>query len=210
MMEVYWLERTEADLPTDNDWLSASEAASLNGMRFAKRRDDWRLGRWTAKRAVATYLILPSDRQILAGIEIRPMPSGAPEVFIANQPAAVTVSLTHRAGAAACAIASSGVALGCDLEVIEPRSEAFIADYFTAEEQQLIQRMSATERPRLLALLWSGKESALKALRTGLRLEHPQCDGSSAARRKQWVDKRSCSRFSVSRPQWVAPIAGGL
>ncbi|MGB8768855.1 MAG: 4'-phosphopantetheinyl transferase superfamily protein [Candidatus Korobacteraceae bacterium] len=171
MMEVYWLERTEADLPTDNDWLSASEAASLNGMRFAKRRDDWRLGRWTAKRAVATYLILPSDRQILAGIEIRPMPSGAPEVFIANQPAAVTVSLTHRAGAAACAIASSGVALGCDLEVIEPRSEAFIADYFTAEEQQLIQRMSATERPRLLALLWSGKESALKALRTGLRLD---------------------------------------
>lgn len=77
-MDVYWLEQTEADVPAENDWLNASEAVRLSGMRFAKRRADWRLGRWTAKRAVAVSLALPLDRSALAGIEIRQAPDGAP------------------------------------------------------------------------------------------------------------------------------------
>jgi 4'-phosphopantetheinyl transferase superfamily len=55
--------------------------------------------------------------------------------------------------------------------MVEPRSDAFVADYFTLEEQALIASASAADRPRLLALLWSGKESALKALHEGLRLD---------------------------------------
>jgi 4'-phosphopantetheinyl transferase len=70
-----------------------------------------------------------------------------------------------------CALAPSGVALGCDLEIIEPRSDVFAADYFTDEEKELVARAGAAERPRLLTLLWSAKESALKALREGLRLD---------------------------------------
>ena len=171
MMDVYWMEQTEADLPPDNDWLSASEITRLNGMRFAKRHDDWRLGRWTAKRALALYLNLAAHPQALADIEIRPAPSGAPEAFVADRPAAVTISLSHRDGVAACAIAPPWVELGCDLEIVEPRGDAFIADYFTAEERQLIEGTSAADRPLLLALLWSAKESALKALCTGLRLD---------------------------------------
>ncbi len=64
-----------------------------------------------------------------------------------------------------------GRRLGCDLEIVEPRTDSFIADYFAGEEQDLIERTSAADRPRLLALLWSAKESGLKALRTGLRLD---------------------------------------
>jgi 4'-phosphopantetheinyl transferase len=171
IMEVYWLEQTEADVPAENDWLSATESLHLDGMRIAKRRTDWRLGRWTAKNALAIYLNAPGQPQALASMEIRPAPSGAPEVFLANEPAAVTISLSHRAGTAICAVAPSGAALGCDLEAVEPRSDGFVADYFTAEEQALVARASATERSRLLALLWSGKESALKALGVGLRLD---------------------------------------
>jgi 4'-phosphopantetheinyl transferase len=170
-MDVYWLEQTEADVPQRSDWLSASEAARLNDMRFAKRRADWRLGRWTAKRAVAVCLNVPAHPQGLAEMEIRPAPSGAPEVFFANKSAPVTISLSHRAGTAVCAVALSGAALGCDLELIEPRSDGFVADYFTTEEQALVARAFAADRPRLCALLWSGKESALKALRAGLRLD---------------------------------------
>jgi 4'-phosphopantetheinyl transferase len=165
------LEQTEADLPAENDWLSANEAVCLNGMRFAKRRADWRLGRWTAKRALSVYLDVPAHPQVLKKIEIRAAPSGAPEVFFGDQPAAVTISLSHRAGIAACAVTKSGVEMGCDLEMVEPRSDAFVADYFTLEEQALIASASAADRPRLLALLWSGKESALKALHEGLRLD---------------------------------------
>ncbi len=93
------------------------------------------------------------------------------EVFLANEPARIAISLSHRSGVAACAIALSDTDLGCDLEIAEPRSDAFIADYFATEEQKLIERTPTAERSRLLALLWSGKESALKALRTGLRLD---------------------------------------
>jgi len=170
-MKVYWLEQSEADVPAENDWLSANEAVCLDGMRFAKRRADWRLGRWTAKRTLSVYLDVPAHLQTFKKIEIRPAPSGAPEAFFVNQPAAVTISISHRAGIAACAVAMSGVKMGCDLEMVEPRSDAFVADYFTLEEQALVARASAADRARLLALLWSGKESALKALHEGLRLD---------------------------------------
>ena len=170
-VKVYWLKQTEADVPTDDDWLGASEAACLGALRIPKRRADWRLGRWTAKRAVAICLNSHSNPQSLAGIEVRPAASGAPEVFINSQPAGVTISLSHRSGIAMCAVAPSGTDLGCDLEMIEPRSDAFVADYFTDEEQAFIAQASAVDRFRLLALLWSAKECALKALREGLRLD---------------------------------------
>jgi len=170
-MNVYWLEQTDADMPVTNDWLSGWEATSLSRLRFAKRRSDWRLGRWTAKQAVALLLNMPARRDALAGIEIRQASSGAPEVFFASQPSPVTISLSHREGAAVCAVAPSSIALGCDLEVIEPRSDTFVTDYFTPEEQALVARASARDRSQLLALLWSAKESALKALHTGLRLD---------------------------------------
>jgi 4'-phosphopantetheinyl transferase len=171
MTEVYWLEQTEADVPAKNDWLSENEAARLASLRFAKRRRDWRLGRWTAKLAMAAYQNLPGDCQTLRGVEIRPALSGAPEVFFAGQPAPVTISLSHSDGVAACAVAPSAVALGCDLEIIEPRNESFTADYFTAEEVRLVALARAHDRSRLVTLLWSGKESALKALRVGLRFD---------------------------------------
>lgn len=59
-MQVYWLEHRAEDVPPMDDWLSAGETVSLNGFRFAKRRADWRLGRWTAKHAVASFLNLPA------------------------------------------------------------------------------------------------------------------------------------------------------
>ena len=170
-MNVYWLEQTDADLPAENQWLSAGEIVTLGRMRFAQRRNDWRLGRWTAKRALATCLRLPSDLPALADIEIRAAASGAPEAFLFNQSAPVAISLSHRAGIGMCAVAVSGADIGCDLEMIEPRSDAFVADYFTPNEQALVERTLVESRPLLVNLLWSTKESALKALHAGLRLD---------------------------------------
>jgi 4'-phosphopantetheinyl transferase len=170
-MVVSWLEQSTADVPADNNWLSAGEESLLSGLRIPKRRSDWRLGRWTAKHAVASYLNMTFHPGTLALIEIHPAASGAPEAYFENNPANVSISLSHRAGRAACAVAPSGSMLGCDLELVEPRSEAFIADYFTVEEQSLVERTSEADRPVVVALLWSAKESVLKALRTGLRLD---------------------------------------
>jgi 4'-phosphopantetheinyl transferase len=171
-VDVYWLEQTEADVPVQDDWLGASELISLGKLRFAQRRAAWRLGRWTAKRALAVYLHLNGgEYPTPARIEIRPALSGAPEVFVDHEPAAVVISLSHREGRAICALAPPGAALGCDLESIESRSDAFLADYFTPEEQALVARQAAAERSGLVTLLWSAKESALKALRAGLRMD---------------------------------------
>ena len=62
-MQIYWLEQTEADVPAGEEWLSPSEALRSNAIPFAKRRNDWRLGRWTAKSAWAAYLKLPPIRK---------------------------------------------------------------------------------------------------------------------------------------------------
>ena len=170
-MDVYWLEQTEADVPAQNNWLSVSELASLDGLRFAKRRGDRRLGIWTAKRALALCLTLSDSPAALARLEIRHAPSGAPEVFLDDRPVAVAISVSHRSCRAICVVAPPGVKLGCDLEQIEPHSQAFMADYFTSEEQWLVARHFSPDRPWFLTLLWSAKESALKALGEGLRLD---------------------------------------
>ena len=168
-MNIYWLEQREPDIPAGNDWLGPRELDRLRNMRIPKRHADWRLGRWTAKHTVASFLSLPANLPALTNIEIRAAASGAPEVFLNGQPAPVAISLSHSSGLASCAIAAPGGKFGCDLETIEPRDDAFIADYFTLEEKSLIDRSAIEDRPLLLALLWSAKESALKALRVGLR-----------------------------------------
>jgi 4'-phosphopantetheinyl transferase len=169
--DVYWLEQTDTDLPAANDWLSPVEISRLNGLRFAKRRADWRLGRWTAKRAFAWSLKRSGDHGTLAQIEVRAAQSGAPQIFFQDQPSNITISLSHSSGMAICAVAPVEVALGCDLEQTQSRSNAFVEDYFTAEEQELIWRSPAAERHLLVSLFWSAKESALKALQAGLRLD---------------------------------------
>jgi 4'-phosphopantetheinyl transferase len=202
MAEVYWLEQTEADVPADDHWLSLNEKAVLSRLRFAKRRVDWRLGRWTAKRAVASYLKEP-DFQTFPNIEICATPSGAPKAFFRGAPAPVTISLSHRAGAAICAIGPQSMAMGCDLEVIEPRSDSFVFDYFTPEEQGWVARTSARDRPGFVTLLWSAKESALKALGEGLRLDTRSLTaspvtGRNASRGADCLDDDTAIRFQLS------------
>jgi 4'-phosphopantetheinyl transferase len=170
-MKVYWLEQSKSDVPEEDDWLSEREILLLNGFRFARRRSDWRLGRWTAKRAISTWLGSAQLHPDLAKIEIRPALSGAPQIFFENTPAAVMISLSHRNDRGLCAVAEPSTALGCDLERVEPHIDAFVADYFTPAEQAFLARQARGERCRLLALLWSAKESALKALQEGLRLD---------------------------------------
>jgi 4'-phosphopantetheinyl transferase len=64
----------------------------------------------------------------------------------------------------------AGGRIGCDLELVEPRTAAFIRDYLTVNERRFVAAaLSETERDRRANLVWSAKESALKVLQTGLR-----------------------------------------
>ncbi|PWU11527.1 MAG: hypothetical protein C5B51_02490 [Terriglobia bacterium] len=203
-MCVYWLEQKQADVPGELNWLSPFEAARLNTLRIPKRRGDWLLGRWTAKRALARHWNLPAGLDALRSVEIRPAPSGAPEVFRADGPGDVAISISHRDGVAACAIGPRGMALGCDLEIAEPRSDTFVIDYFTEDERKLIAQVPAANRQWLVALLWSAKESLFKALHSGLRLDTrsaliiPSWNGTSP----QWSALRARADKGQMFPGW--------
>ena len=137
-------------------------------MRFPKRRSEFRLGRWTAKKALALYLGRDASAGALRSIEIDRAPDGAPAPLVDGRPADAYVTMTDRADQAVCLVGPSGTALGCDLELVEPRSDAFVADFLTPAEQGLVAAAGA-ERDLVANLVWCGKESALKVLRTGLR-----------------------------------------
>ena len=165
-MNVYWLEQTAGSVPAGDEWLSGDECGVLAGLHVAKRRADWRLGRWTAKCAVASRLGIDDPR----AIEIRPAASGAPRAFVWGRPAGVAISISHSRDVGFCAVAEGG-AVGCDVEGIEPRSAAFLADYFSTDEQAIVLAAPAAVRDALVTYLWSAKESVLKALEYGLRAD---------------------------------------
>jgi 4'-phosphopantetheinyl transferase len=165
---VHCLTQVAADVPAGDEWLAPEERARLASLGVVKRREEWRLGRWTAKRLLAACL---PGGPALAAIVVRAAADGAPEAVVGGAPAGWTLSLSHRAGTALCAAAPGRVALGCDVELIEPRSAAFVEDYLVASERDVLRAAPAEERALLANLIWSAKESALKALRVGLRAD---------------------------------------
>ncbi|HEU4734661.1 MAG TPA: 4'-phosphopantetheinyl transferase superfamily protein, partial [Kofleriaceae bacterium] len=166
MTAVTWALHDRADLPGSLAWLAPDERARLDAMHVAKRRDDFLLGRWTAKRALAARL---SPAPPLAALAIRPAADGAPEAYLDGAALPVTLSLSHSAGRALAAVCDAGTALGADLERVEPRSELLVDEFFTPGEAAHIAACPPPGRDRAITLIWSAKESALKARRTGLR-----------------------------------------
>ncbi len=157
-------------MPAGNGWLSPREAAWIDRMRFPKRRNEFRLGRWTAKNALARYLQSPLQPADLRVIEIDRATDGAPAPLRDGRPLDAYLTMTDRADQAVCMVGPYSARLGVDLELVEARSDAFVADYLTDEEQRLVATASDPGGRDLLAnLIWSSKESALKVLRTGLR-----------------------------------------
>ncbi len=164
-----WLARGELDLPSSSAWLTAAEASRASAMPFTKRRIEYLLRRWVCKAAVAAVAGLPEDPPALARIEVTNGPSGAPAVILDGVETGLDVSLSDRAGWAVCLVGESLGRVGCDLEIVEPRSPGFVADFLTAAEQEYVAARPAAERDVASNLIWSAKESGLKVLQTGLR-----------------------------------------
>jgi 4'-phosphopantetheinyl transferase len=159
-----WLARAEHDVPGGDGWLSAAEAAASASMRFTKKRREFQVSRWAAKQAMAMLPGMARRAIDPALLEVRHHPSGAPEAWFDGRPLPVGISLTDRAGWAVCLLGLAPGDVGCDLEIVEPRSAAFVRDFFTMRERRYIGDSDLRAN-----LVWSAKESALKVLRTGLR-----------------------------------------
>jgi len=204
-MAVRWLARGIHEVPDSTDWLSPAEAARLATLRFPKRRTETRLARWAAKHAIARVLDVADDAGNLALIEIRAAETGAPAAFLGGEPVPVAVSMTDRADWAVCVVGPADLALGCDLELVEPRSDAFVRDWFTPVEQDLVAAAGPGDQRDLLAnLVWSAKESALKVLQTGLRRDTRSVEVHVAevAGREQWARLVVEAEEGTAMPGW--------
>ena len=161
---------SHSNVPPGDAWLTRGELDGLGGRHSTKRLADWRLGRWTAKAAIRELLALrgrplpPPE-----AIEILAADDGAPYALSGGRSLGLGLSLSHTAGKALCLVGDDDTAFGCDLERVEPRSAEFVDSYFTARESEQVERAEA--RPLTANLIWSAKESALKALRCGLRAD---------------------------------------
>ncbi len=152
------------DVAAEDTWLLPAERETLDALARAKRRADWRLGRWVAKHAVGRALAVSAGL-----VEIRSDEDGAPHAWWDGAPLEVSISISHGAGTGLCAVAVPRLAIGCDVERIEERPQVFEEDWFTTSERDLAGAASPAEHDLLVTLIWSAKESALKALRAGLR-----------------------------------------
>jgi len=159
-----------ADRPPD--FLSCLEQQAVARLRFAKRRREWLLGRWTAKQL---YLRSREGGQPLPmhAITIANDPDGAPYLLTDGEGRIpLSLSISHCRDRAFCALGSSfGYAVGADVEHVEPRDPAFVQDFFTADEGALVSDCPAPWRDAVVTVLWSAKEAVLKAARCGLRVD---------------------------------------
>ncbi len=179
-----WLTRSLVEVPAGDAWLGPGERAVLAGLTIEKRRSDWRLGRYTAKAAVGTFLGVDPGR-----VEIVAAPNGAPVARLDGARAELELSLSHRAGRALAVLAPPGARVGCDLELVQTRSTAFVEQWLAPAEQALLRRTRSGDRAWLANLIWSAKEAAAKARGEGLRLDirHAQVTlGTTAGSAEGW------------------------
>ncbi len=142
-----------------------------------KRRDEWLLGRLHAKRLVRAWAREVHGREIPEdAIRIDSAPHGAPVVGFAGpgteELRSPGLSLSHRAGRVLGALGDEPrVDLGVDLELVEPRTEGFVREWFTDAEVRQVEAASPAGRDLLITVIWSTKEAVLKVLGLGLSVD---------------------------------------
>lgn len=170
--------------------LSPGEQSHYVGLKTEKRRRDWLMGRWTAKKLV--QVISHHNNQgflPLAQVTIDNWASGEPYIMAPAMP--ITLSISHSHNRAVCAVIEQpNWPLGVDLERISLRDQWFAEDYFTPTEQAAVRSAPLSERATLVTAIWSAKEAALKALHLGLTVD-TRCVSCpitpSAEARLDWV-----------------------
>ena len=175
---IYWLLQSQTAQPdlarneVPPGLLAPSEARRLQAMTSPERRRDWLLGRWTAKRLLQQVMEKEDGVDLpLDGLIIEMSRNGAPRATFRPPWTGrdFAISLSHSHGVALCAVSGDAdVALGVDLEWIEPRSTRFVGDFLTGTEAA---HLGESSRATHVSALWSAKEAVLKALGLGFHVD---------------------------------------
>lgn len=174
---IRWLVASCQALPDPPGLLHRRELEQLQALRYPKRRREWLLGRWAAKRLLQTTikerlgLSPPLDCLVIRN-DSQGVPVAMLELGAVSWELPVAISISH---CSEYAVSASGWdtrgRIGVDLERIEQRARGFIHAYFTDLEIRQVLEAPAGERDVATAAIWSAKESALKAAGLGLRVD---------------------------------------
>ena len=134
MPSIYWNFQEMNCLPENLTWLSENEQLFLSKLRFPKRRQEWLLGRWTAKNLMIK--VHPLCNAIKPdNISIHKSENGSPFATLHEKKLKGILSITHRESLAVAAWCDQPqIKIGIDLEAIEPKEDSFINDFFTTIE----------------------------------------------------------------------------
>jgi len=175
-----------ADIPDDETvatWLSdyfltgVEQQFMSDSITRRERKREWLLGRIAVKDAIRK-LYLQTFNAALPPLELNILPAqnGAPIVqshLLQSQGLTTQISITHKDGHA-IAVASflkgnaSPFGLGIDYEPYSEREEGIERLILNEAETHFLKGVSAQERNQILTRIWGAKESAAKALGTGI------------------------------------------
>ncbi len=175
--ELLPVEATVAEVGGDEERLgeilSDEEAAEHAEKKVPKRAAEWLAGRVAVKRSVGRLLATRGETVSGRAVRIVQDDLGKPSAHLGHKPRILVgdLSLSHSNGLVLAAAAAPGefVGLGVDMEKVEPRSEAWVQDYFT--EDEIGAAGSDDARWARLTRMWCVKEATLKAFGTGLRFD---------------------------------------
>ena len=135
-------------VPAGLDWLTPGERERVEAFRFEKRRRDWLLGRWTAK--IALLGIIDAQDRDVSRFEIASASDGAPLPRLDGRALQAQLSLSHSNNRAFSTVSRQTTELGCDIELVEPRSASFVETFFTATECAHVESASTVSRDMLI------------------------------------------------------------
>ena len=208
---IHWLVQSTAahpDLANSRPpvgLLSAAEQTRFDALRTPKRRHDWLLGRWTAKRLLQGFLWQTTGQApALANLEIMNDEDGSPYVELHGADAqdsgasddhrqrlSVCLTISHCEDRSLCAVTAlagrptvtgmaapgqTPLAIGADIERVRPRAWSFVETFFTEAEARQVRAAPAAWRDTLVTAIWSAKEAALKVVKLGLTVDTRRVD----------------------------------
>lgn len=141
--------------------LSRTEQDRIEGFGSDKRRREFALGRATARALLADHLAVAAS-----DVRLRVAADGAPELDGGSLHLSIAHAATPERTLAVAAAAPRPV--GVDLEVIQPRRPDLYRFVLHPDEYGLLATLPH-DHDAAQVLVWTLKEAALKAMRTGFR-----------------------------------------
>lgn len=162
--------------------LSEVEWARFEQLATEKRKRDWLCGRWTAKLLLQNLYREKTGYTIpLDNFSISNNAAGVPLItghWLLRT--GYSLSISHSNQYAFCvAVEEPNCPIGADMEIVTPRVDGFVEDYFTEAERErgawcVVYKNEKTHHAPhtiLINATWSAKEAVLKALHLGLSVD---------------------------------------